>query len=76
MKILNNKIEFNTFIKKGLEKQDDRFGVYFCCGRQGSGKSYYAIKLLLAQDKKSLIESTLTFILCIYLNMILNILQK
>lgn len=53
MDIFNTRIEFNTFIKKGLPKIDDRFGVYFVCGRQGSGKSYYAVKLLLAQDKKT-----------------------
>ena len=52
MKIFNRKIELSTFFKKGLPKVDDRFGVYFVTGRQGSGKSYYAIKLLLAQDKK------------------------
>lgn len=53
MNLFNTRIEFNTFIKKGLPKIDDRFGVYFVCGRQGSGKSYYAVKLLLAQDKKT-----------------------
>lgn len=51
MEILNRKIEFGTFFKKGLPKIDDRYGVYYITGRQGSGKSYYAIKLLLAQDK-------------------------
>lgn len=53
MEILNRKIEFNTFFKKGLGKCDDRFGVYFVTGRQGSGKTYYAVKLLLAQDPKT-----------------------
>lgn len=53
MNIFNTRIEFKTFIKKGLSKIDDRFGVYFVCGRQGSGKSYYAVKLLLAQDKET-----------------------
>lgn len=53
MNIFNTRIEFKTFIKKGLPKIDDRFGVYFVCGRQGSGKSYYAVKLLLAQDKET-----------------------
>lgn len=52
MKVFNRKIELNTFLKKGLGRVDDRFGVYFCCGRQGSGKSYYAVKLLLSQDKR------------------------
>lgn len=51
MEIFHTRIEFNSFFKKGLPKIDDRFGVYFVCGRQGSGKSYYAVKLLLAQDK-------------------------
>ncbi|MDD4152067.1 MAG: zonular occludens toxin domain-containing protein, partial [Candidatus Gracilibacteria bacterium] len=37
--------------KKGLKPVDDRFGVYFITGRQGSGKSYYAVDLLLQQDK-------------------------
>ena len=47
---MKTRIEFNTFFKKGLPRIDDRFGVYFVTGRQGSGKSYYAVKLLLAQD--------------------------
>lgn len=51
MEIFNRKIEFKTFFKKGLPRIDDRFGVYYITGRQGSGKSYYSIKLLLAQDK-------------------------
>lgn len=51
MKFFNTRIEFNTFFKKGLPPIDDRFGVYFVTGRQGSGKNFYATKLLLAQDK-------------------------
>lgn len=51
MEIFNRRIEFKTFFRKGLPPIDDRFGVYFVTGRQGSGKSYYAVKLLLAQDK-------------------------
>ncbi len=42
-------IRFNTFFKRGLPKIDDRFGVYFVTGRQGSGKTYYAIYLALQQ---------------------------
>ena len=42
-------IRFNTFFKRGLDKIDDRFGVYFVTGRQGSGKTYYAIYLALQQ---------------------------
>lgn len=51
MKILKYDIRLNTFIKKGLPKIDDRFGVYFVTGRQGSGKTYYAIYLALQQVK-------------------------
>lgn len=53
MEIFNTKIELNTFIKKGLPRIDDRFGVWFVTGRQGSGKNYYSVKLLLAQDRKT-----------------------
>lgn len=49
MQIFNRDIRFNTFIKKGLPRIDDRFGVYFVTGRQGTGKSYYAIYLALQQ---------------------------
>lgn len=51
MEIFNRKFELNTLFKKGLPPIDDRFGVYFICGRQGSGKNYYAVKLALAQDR-------------------------
>lgn len=50
MEIFNTRIELKSLFKKGLPPVDDRFGVYFVCGRQGSGKSFYAVKLLLAQD--------------------------
>lgn len=50
MKIFKYNIRFNTFFKKGLEKVDDRFGVYFVTGRQGSGKTYYAVDLLIQQN--------------------------
>lgn len=49
MQIFNRDIRFNTFTKKGLPKIDERFGVYFCTGRQGSGKSYYGIYMALNQ---------------------------
>lgn len=51
MQILKYDFRFNTFFKKGLPKIDDRFGVYFVTGRQGSGKTYYAIYLALQQVK-------------------------
>lgn len=49
MKIFKYDIRLNTFFKKGLPKLDDKFGVYFVTGRQGSGKTYYAIYLGLQQ---------------------------
>lgn len=51
MKIFNTDIRFSTFFKKGLPRVDDRFGIYFVTGRQGSGKGYYSLMLLLQQDK-------------------------
>ena len=52
MKLLKYDIRFNTFLKKGLPKIDDRYGCYFICGRQGSGKTYFAIYLASRQDLK------------------------
>lgn len=49
MQIFKRDIRFKTFFKKGLAPIDDRFGVYFVTGRQGSGKTYYAIYLALQQ---------------------------
>lgn len=50
MKIFKYNFRLNTFLKKGLKPVDDRFGVYFITGRQGSGKTYYSVDLLLQQD--------------------------
>lgn len=52
MKILKYDIRLNTLYKKGLKRIDDRHGVYFVTGRQGSGKTYYAVMLLLQQNKQ------------------------
>lgn len=49
MQLFKYDIRFNTFFKRGLPKIDDRFGVYFITGRQGSGKTYYSIYLALQQ---------------------------
>lgn len=54
MKIFKYDIRLKTFFKKGLKPIDDRFGVYFVTGRQGSGKTYYAVKLLLQQNPELL----------------------
>ena len=37
IKLRNYDIRYKTFFKKGLPKIDDKFGVYFITGRQGSG---------------------------------------
>lgn len=54
MKIFKYNIRFNTFFKTGLKALDDRYGVYFVTGRQGSGKTYYAVDLLLQQNPEML----------------------
>lgn len=50
MKIFKYDIRLNTIFHKHLPKIDDRHGVYFITGRQGTGKTYYAIYYLLQQD--------------------------
>lgn len=52
MRIFKYDIRLKTFFKRGLPKIDDRHGVYFVTGRQGSGKNYYSIMLLLQQSKE------------------------
>lgn len=49
MQLFNYDIRFNTFFKRGLPRIDDRFGVYYVTGKQGSGKTYYACYLALQQ---------------------------
>lgn len=44
------KIEFSTFFKKGLPRIDDRFGCWFICGRQGTGKNFESVRLILLQN--------------------------
>lgn len=51
-KFKDYKFEYKTILKKGLPPIDDRHGVYFVTGRQGSGKNFYSIKLLLQQNPK------------------------
>ncbi len=51
MEIFNRDIRIETLFKKGLPRIDDRHGVYFITGRQGSGKNYYSVMFLLRQNK-------------------------
>lgn len=37
-------VDTKSIFKKRTPKIDDSFGVYFVCGRQGSGKTYLAVK--------------------------------
>lgn len=43
MTILNYKIDWTSFIKKGIKTIDDNFGIYLITGYQGSGKTYYGV---------------------------------
>lgn len=47
MKILKYDIKTETFFKKGVKTFNDSWGVYCVTGFQGSGKTYYAVYLLL-----------------------------
>lgn len=47
MQILKYDIKFDTFLKKGVKSFTDNWGCYSVTGFQGSGKTYYAVYLLL-----------------------------
>ena len=49
MKLGKKEFVLDSLFKKGLPPIDDRYGCYFVCGRQGSGKSYFAVFLALRQ---------------------------
>lgn len=42
---MKHKFDIKSFTKRKTPKIDDHFGVYFICGRQGSGKTYEAVRL-------------------------------
>ena len=46
MKLFNNRIYFDTFVKKGVKGFNDDWGVYFITGYQGSGKNFFATFML------------------------------
>lgn len=52
MKIGKTKIEFDTFFKKRTPRIDDSYGLYCITGKQGTGKTYYAVKLTKANLNK------------------------
>lgn len=45
MKLFNLKIDFKSFLQRGVGKINDIFGVYLITGYQGSGKTYTAVML-------------------------------
>lgn len=45
-------IKYSSFKGKKLQRQSNSYGVYFFCGRQGSGKSMYATYFCSQQDHK------------------------
>ena len=40
------KIDFPSFVKKGVPLVEDKWGCYFVTGFQGSGKTYFALYYL------------------------------
>ena len=57
-------VDFRTFLKKGFEKVDDKFGLYCYTGKQGKGKTYSAIKFLIDRknkDKYIILTNVLSF---------------
>lgn len=45
-------VDFQTFLKKGFEKVDNKFGLYCYTGKQGKGKTYSSIKFLIDRKNK------------------------
>lgn len=45
-------IEFNTFFKSGFELLKNKFGLYLYTGKQGTGKTYSAVKFIDKLNKQ------------------------
>lgn len=43
-------VDLKTFFRKGFKKIDNKFGLFCYCGKQGSGKTYSAVKFCI--DRK------------------------
>lgn len=50
----HTEIDVKSILKKRTPPIDDHFGVYFICGRQGSGKTYYATKFASEVDPEKI----------------------
>lgn len=46
------KIDFKTFIQKGIKSINDDFGIFLITGYQGSGKTWYSIYLMEKEKNK------------------------
>lgn len=52
--LFNISIRTETFLLPKLKQIKDFFGVYFICGKQGSGKNYFAIQLCFMLFNKNI----------------------
>lgn len=47
-------INFKSFIKKGFHKENDQYGVYCFCGKQGTGKTYSVVDFLSQKNTRNM----------------------
>ena len=46
------RVDAKSFFRKGFAKHDDAFGLYTFCGKQGTGKTYSAVKFCIDEKLK------------------------
>lgn len=73
-------IDFKSFTKKGFEKKDSAFGLYLYTGKQGTGKTYSAVRFCEnIRDKETIVitnvKSYSSRCNCVYENNFLNIIE-
>lgn len=47
-------INFKSFTKKGFHKENDKYGVYCFCGKQGTGKTYSVVDFLSQKNTEGM----------------------
>lgn len=52
IKELNLHIDWKSFFRKGFKKLDNKFGIFCYTGKQGTGKTYSAIRFTLQEQEK------------------------
>ena len=57
--LLTYRVKWRTFLKKGFVPNNDQFGVYCYCGKQGRGKTYSVIEYLKSLPKNTKIYANL-----------------